>query len=416
MTVRQLVLVQVREGEVEYRATFFYNVLYSGIKSLRVDLPAELAPKVRNLTRSVHEKLLDPAPADLPKGYVAWSFSGDAELFGDGSIELTWKSPSPLETGGAVAVEVPRLIPAGVDRAWGQIVLAKADSIDLQEDPNRQKGLRPIDPQHDLMQGALRGAAARAYEFHEEWQLALTATRYQLEEIKHTSIERAVVRLVVTRAQRIAVQSLYRIRSAEQRLLVRLPEDVKIDVAPRINGKSVTLERGQDREFFVPLAGTTAEEPFLLEIRYLAPGDGRRLEYPEFLQEPAVQKVYLAVYLPEERSLAGHRGPWTEEYSWYLDSWGNWRPQPNLDPRALLAWVTDQRPTPGIDDFATDGRMYLFSTLQPASPETAALRLAYVKQGYLRTAVFGLLLLGGVALLGAAGPRGCWQQAECSFF
>ena len=44
---------------------------------------------------------------------------------------------------------------------------------------------------------AVAGAAA-AFEFQGDWALAAAVTRYQLEEIKRTSIDRAVVRMVVS--------------------------------------------------------------------------------------------------------------------------------------------------------------------------------------------------------------------------
>ena len=43
VTVRQLLVARVEEGVVKYQITFFYNVLYSGVKSLQIDVPAEVA-------------------------------------------------------------------------------------------------------------------------------------------------------------------------------------------------------------------------------------------------------------------------------------------------------------------------------------------------------------------------------------
>jgi len=415
VTVRQFLLAQVKEGEIEYRATFFYSVLYSGVKSLRIDLPAELAPEVQNLSRAtLRHETIQPAPAKLDNGYVAWSFTGESELLGDGKIELTWKrNIGQLAVESSVPVPVPWLKPRLVDQAWGQIVVAKAETIDVQDDPKQQKGLRGIDPQRDLMPGASAPGAARAWEFHdgEDWQLALLATRYRLEEIKHTSIERGLVRLVVTGSEKVIVQALYRLRSAEQRLVIRLPAEAKIDVQPQVNGKSVTLEVGQQGEFYLPLVnvGSDDKEPALLELRYghpMPPG-GRRLEYPHFPQDPAVQKVYLAVYLPEGTALLGHGGPWTEEYDWRLDSWGHWRPLSRPSDTELAAWISEGL-KPGIkqDPFPTHGRMYVFSALRPAAPDESsaddgALAVRRMDQTALRGLVFGAILAAGLVLLAA---------------
>ncbi len=67
VTVRQLLVARVEEGVVKYDFTFFYNVLYSGVKSLRIDVPAEVADGLRVATPGVHEKTIDPPPADLAK-------------------------------------------------------------------------------------------------------------------------------------------------------------------------------------------------------------------------------------------------------------------------------------------------------------------------------------------------------------
>ncbi len=403
VTIRQLLVARVEEGVVQYKATFFYNILYSGVKSLRIDVPEKLAAQVRNQTPAIREKAIDPPPAGVSKGYVAWSFTGQTELLGDGKIELAWQTNIPkLDVGGSVPLEVPRLKPMEVDRAWGQIVLVKAETIDVQDDPNKQEGLRPIDPQHDLMPGADAANAARAFEFHDDWSLLVKATRYQLEEVKHTSIERALLRMVVTRANKVSVQALYRMRSAQQRLAVRLPEGAKIDVQPRIAGKPITLEVGQEREFFIPLVGRSPDESFLLEMRYTAPVDklrSIRAEYPSFGEEAAVQKVYLAVYLPQEYAVLGTDGPWTEEFIWDLDDWGRWHPRPKMSEQELLSWVSGGGGSASPSDvFPTDGRMYLYSALRPLEPEEGALQIRTLKANWLHGLMFAAVVLGGVLL------------------
>ncbi len=402
VTIRQLLVARVDEGVVKYEATFFFNVLYSGIKSLRIDLPAEVASAIHNRTPSVREKPIDPAPEDLVPGDIAWSLTGETELIGDGQVQFVWeKKLEGLDVGGSLDFFLPVLRPRGVDRAWGQVVLAKAETIDLAV-PDEPKGLRPIDPQHDLMPGASVADAARGFEFHDDWSLAVTATRYKLEEIKHTSIERAVVRAVVTRARKVPVQALYRMRSARQRLVVQLPEGATVDMEPRIDGRPTTLEQGDQRQYFIPLVGSSAEEPFVLELRYTVDGDGRVLRLPEFPLEPAVQKVYLCVYLPEERALLARKGPWTEEFRWRLDDKLSWKPVSHQGDGQLVAWAGNR--TDLADSFPTDGRAYVFSTLSPA-PD-AELRLDWIDEELLSAGVLGAVILLGILLVPApAGVR-----------
>ena len=402
VTVQQLLEARIEHGVVNYKATFLYDILYSAVKSLRIDVPAPIAGLVNNETPSLPHKLLAPAPAGLAEGYVAWSFSAETELIGQRKIELAWKQNlEKLDVGATLPLTLPRLQPKDVDLATGKIVLVKTETIDI-NDPETASGLRPIDPQIDLKPFAPMPNAARAFAFDADWTLVLPITRYDLQEVKHTSMERAVVRMVVTRAGRISVQGLYRMRSARQRLEVRLPAEAALDAQQRIDGKPVTLEVGQAGQYFVPLATSSPDESFLLELRYSVSGDGSLLECPEFPQEPAVQKVYLCAYLPEEWALLGKRGPWSEEFGWRLEDYGSWQPVPRQTDGSLVAWVC--QPLSPSESFQTDGRLYVFSALRPAGAPEGVLRLVTWHANWLNFAVIAAVVIGGLVLLPAGRP------------
>ena len=62
-------------------------------------------------------------------------------------ISLQWEEKIPtLDIGKPVEFSLPRLIPRDVDRAWGQIVLAKAETIDIQ----LPQGVMSLSPRQDL--------------------------------------------------------------------------------------------------------------------------------------------------------------------------------------------------------------------------------------------------------------------------
>ncbi len=404
VTARQLLVVRIESGVVHYGATFNYDVRYSGVKSLRIDVPADLADEIRNTTSGVREKVITPRPEDLPEGYVAWGLTGETEFMGAATIRLSWEHKmEELEVGKSVELVIPHLRPAELDRAWGQIVLTKTETMDVHE-TGEPKGVRPIDPQHDLMDGQKVAGAARAFEFHDVWTLTVTVTRYQLEEVKRTSIERAVVQMVATRSDQISVQALYHMRSARQRLAIRLPGGVEFDREPlRINGQGVSLERGEKDNYFVPLVGQNPDEPFLLELRYTVSGKGLRMDLPSFPSEPAVQKVYLCAYLPEELAYLGSLGPWSDELSWRWQPMFDHKPFPLRSHGSLVGWVIEGIKLGGspVDTFQTDGRMYLFSALRPAPPPDGSLRLAAMDEDTLNIIVFALIVACGLALVRA---------------
>lgn len=405
VVVRQFLAAQIEDGAVQYTATFFFQVQYSGVKSLRIDVPKAIAGLIKVPTPEIRYQPIQPLPADVAPEYVAWRISGGKELLGDGQFQFRWTEKIPkLDPGRGIWITVPHLRPREVDLAWGQIVLKKTETIDIAEAGGKLAHLRPIDPQHDLMPGVSAPEAARAYAFYDDYVLAVTAVRYELKDIKQTSIERALLRMVITRADKTAVQALYQIRSAQQRLAIVLPDGAEIDRRPRINGQPVVLEQGEGGQYYVPLAGRGPDDLLLLELPYSMAGSSR-LEYPVFPEDPAVQQVYLAVYVPGERVLLARRGPWTDEFSWQSDGL-SWRPVCHWEANDLLRWVSQGTGQPPSDlFFPTDGRMYLFSTLRPAEPEVGALHLSTMRSEGLHAAVMGVLAIVGLVLV-PAGTRG----------
>ncbi len=393
-------MARIQAGVVKYEATFFHDIRYSSVKTLRIDVPGDVHSEIRNNTPRVREKVIDPPPSDLADGYVAWSLTGETEFIGKITINLSLeKKIEQLEVGKGIELQIPRFRAMNVDRAWGQIVLTKAETIDVRES-GAPLGLRPIDPRHDLMAGANVPEAARAFEFHDDWELTVKATRYKLEAVKRTSIERAVLRMVVTRSGETSVQALYRLRSARQRLAVRLPEKVEFDSVPlRINGRPVALERGDQDNYFLPLVGLDADQPIHVELRYTVTGTSTLLDYPVFPLEPAIQRVYLCVYLPAERVYLGSAGPWTDELFWRRQPTLDLQPFPRRNHRDLINWVNEgiNATIPATDTFQIAGRMYLFSASHPVAD--GSLRLFTMDEDWLNVLVFLSVVLGGVALL-----------------
>ena len=422
VTVQQVVVVSVQSGVVKYDAKLFYEVLYSGVKSLRLDVPTELVSELRNRSTNILKSPIDPQPDDVAEGYTAWELTGDNEFFGKHQVRFTWEEKiADLPLGESVDVEVGRLVPANIDRGSGQIVLAKSETIDVRPKSDAS-GLRPIDPQTDLAQGVKVDNAAMALEFVDDWALRLTATRFELQELKRTSISRAVVRAVALRQNELSVQCLYQMRSVGQRISIQMPAGfdatTSFDDQPiRVNGKRVTPERGGQDLIYVPLTGLNSDEPFLLEMRYTVAGDPDNIELPTFKDEPAVQKVYLCVYLPFERALWHKSGAWTDEavdehtmsIAGLMSSYNPnskasrmfRRRSENVDD--YLRWVREgvKMDSSANQKFEVDGRPYVFSALRPDPAPQGALHLRTINMTFLNVLVFGLMALLGVVLLRA---------------
>lgn len=419
VTVDQVIVVSVQSGVVKYDASLFYEVLYSGVKSLRLDVPTALVADLRNRSPNILKQLADPQPEDVPEGYTTWELTGDNEFFGKHQVRFTWeKKVTDLPLGESTNVAVDRLMPADVDRANGQIVLTKSETIDIQ--PNLDaNGLRPIDPQTDLAQGISVENAAMAFEFVDDWSLNLTATRFELQELKRTSISRAVVRAVALRQNELSVQCLYKIRSVGQRISIQMPAGfdaaTSFDDQPiRVNGQRVTPESGGKDLIYVPLTGLNSDEPFLLEIRYTIPGGPNQIDLPLFVDEPAVQKVYLCVYLPFERALLHKSGDWTDvAVDKHTNSIASLLSSSNSNSIAsrvfqtrnesveqYLNWVQSgvNFNNSASQKFEVDGRPYVFSALRPNPAPAGSLHLRTINLTALNAIVFGVIAILGLML------------------
>ena len=91
-----------------------------------------IADKIRNLTPALRDQRIEPQPADVASGYVAWQLVGEGELLGSVTAKFTWENKQgELPVGQSVAIDLPQIKAVGVDRFWGQIVASKAETIEI---------------------------------------------------------------------------------------------------------------------------------------------------------------------------------------------------------------------------------------------------------------------------------------------
>jgi len=401
VTVNQLLRAEVDSGVVKFNVALYHDINYSGVKSLRIDLPATLTT-VHNNSPSLRKEEITPQPDDVAEGYTAWSFAAETELLGKVEVLLAWEQKiDELGIGKRVDIPIPRLIPRNVDRAVGQIVISKSESIDVQP-TGTPSGLTPIDPQKDVLPAGRSDNAAMAFEFVGDWSLVIQATRYELEASKLTSIERGVVRIVALSAQdndQLSIQAIYRMRSARQRLAIQVPESAVFDAQPlRIDGRAVTPEK-EGTVIFAPLADQEIDKPFVLELRYSVEGSAAQLDLPFFPDDPAVQRVYLCAYLPEHRVLVGSRGPWSDEERSEVV------PLPfrlrGMNDAELIQWVTEGNAaaTSSAQTFPIGKSvLHVYSALRPQPAPDGSLHLSTMSRRGFHAMVIVLVAAIGLPL------------------
>lgn len=415
VTVRQLLVVRVEPRLVKYSATFYYDILHSGVKTLRIDIPKSLEKKINNESETtLRWRSINPQPEKLAADTVAYQLITDGEFLGSHAVQFTWEQPlTTLDYNKPEEIELPHLQPKDVKRAWGQIVITKTENIDVSEsEESKPQNLQGIDPRQDLMPGANVPDAARAFEFHkDDWKLTLKAMQYKLEDVKRTSIELAHVRFEITRTQeQVNVHAAYRLRTARQRILIELPKlSQKLGLYPdsfRINGKDVQPEIGpKPGQYFLPLIGHTPDTNLVLEAQYPMDAGPRLLEQPIFLDDAAMQSIYATVYMPEEWKLVSQRGPWSDEQNWTsryfpIFDWDmpiSLQSNPHRSDDEIRGKIFE-----GLSYLpakAMTGKPYLFSSVRPPVGEDGALRLTTIEQTSLWAIVVVCCIALGAALV-----------------
>jgi hypothetical protein len=408
------VIADVQSGIINHSVTLAYDVRYSGVKELRLDIPTSLIEKIRNDSKLVQKSVITPRPDDLADDYTAWQLISNRELFGEFQIELSWiESLEDLEIGSGTSVSLNPLVPQDVHRSWGQIAIKKAENLDVV--PAEPDGVRPIDPRYDLKLGStetqVEGAAV-AMEFHQAWSVKLDIHRYELESIELSAIELGVIDVQIAKGGKSRVHAVYRVKSAAQRIAVTFPQGSKIPNDPlSINGEVVGIEKGtiadvdetagNQETYLIPLNTITPGEDFVLELKYSIESDGFNVRIPEFTDLHAINQIFMAVHLPSDTVLVDYSGDWDDhlpssfletiqrDLLYYSETEGI------VEIHSLLNNITQAQVDVQLGNQFSNQNTLIFSAINPSS---SPLQLSTVSLSKFHLIMFGFLVV--VTLVG----------------
>jgi hypothetical protein len=371
-----------------------------------VDVPATSESRIRVVGGTLNQQKIEPQPADVAAGFVAWRLVGASELLGQHSVQLTWDVAVPeIAVGATKSFPLATVATKNVERERGQIILRRSELFNVQASADAA-GLRPIDPTTDLFGGRRAEDAVAALEYVGEWKLDVDVSRYELYDLKRSSISRSLVQAVWLRNDSLSVRAMYRVKSVNQRLVILMPPgfdpETGFDSSPvRVDGEPISLERGAGGELILPLGNRDRDRELLLELRYTMPIQDSEIAVPTFPEDCAVQKTELVVYLPNDWAPLNFAGPWSDKEQEAGVPFAERFLFPNRGA-ANLNWIaTNDVPTARLLEFETDGRPFAFSTIHPTAGSAGALRVTKVSSwvlsglGGVLVVVFGLLLLGG---------------------
>lgn len=408
--VDQINTVAIESGLWRYTVDLDYDVRFSPVQELRVDVPQDLASRVRVTSGNLTARAIQPQPNDVAEGLVAWQLSGAKPLLGRGSVQLGWDVNVPeIAVGQRATRSFDTVNVRQVDRARGQILVKRSELFDVQVGEETQ-GLRAIDPSTELFSGRKQDDVAAALEYVGPWKLSLQVSRYELYDLKRSSVPRSLIRAVWLRNQQLSVQAIYRVNSVNQRLTIQMPPGFDpaqgFDSTPvRLDGQSVAIERGQGNSIVIPLGNRDRDQQWLLELRYTMPVSaasmmGGAIPVPTFDDGCAVQKTRMIVYLPHDWAPLNFGGPWSDDAAGEGSPvWTRVTRSQRAEAERLEWIVTPAVPVAALSDFETDGFPFHFSGLAPPAGEAGALQVTLLNVWLYRGLVVGVVLLLGLALL-----------------
>ncbi len=407
--VDQINTVAIESGLWRCAVDLDYDVRFSPVQELRVDVPQDLASRVRVTSGNLTARAIQPQPNDVAEGMVAWQLSGAKPLLGRGSVQLGWDLTVPeIAVGQRATRPFDTVIVRQVDRARGQILVKRSELFDVQVGEETQ-GLRAIDPATELFSGRKQDDVAAALEYVGPWSLSLQVSRYELYDLKRSSVPRSLIRAVWLRNQQLSVQAIYRVNSVNQRLSIQMPPgfdpEQGFDSTPvRLDGQSVAIERGQGNSIVIPLGNRDRDQTWLLELRYTMPVStasmmGGSIPVPTFDDGCAVQKTQMIVYLPHDWAPLNFGGPWSDDAAMDSPVWTRMTRSSQAEAERLQWIVTPVVPVAALSDFETDGFPFHFSSLAPPAGEAGALQVTLVNVWLYRGLVVMVVLILGLALL-----------------
>jgi hypothetical protein len=409
--VDQITSVSVEAGLLRYAVDLDYDVRYSAVGDLRIDVPTALENRIRVEGTLSHQRW-EPQPPDVAADAVAWKLMGASDLLGKQSVQLAWDLPIPeIAVGAKQTFPVQTVVPKNAERARGQILLKRSELFDVQP-ADAAMGLRPVDPTTDLFSGRRIDDAAAALEYVGPWELQLDVSRYELLDLKRSSIPRSLIQAVWLRNNQLSVQAIYRVQSVTQRLAIKMPPgfdpELGFDSTPvRLDGQPISLERGADGDLIIPLGNRQRGQELLLELRYTMPVQDNAIPVPTFPADCAVQKTMLVVYLPYDWAPLQVSGPWSDEKTTRGVGW--WQRITSRDDarsRPDLTWIaTAAVPSNQLAEFETDGRPFTFTTLSPEAGAAGALRIVKLQAWLLKGLGAGVVLILGLLLVRSSWTR-----------
>lgn len=271
-------LVTIADDVMKVEAHVGYQILYAGIRELRIAVPLAIADDVEIEGAGIQEKRLEKPAA--PTGTAAPAAGAEAtfrvllqsEAIGAYDLRATWKKRlGELKAGGSVEARLGALRVLDVFSETGHLAVQKGDDLVIEPDAS---GLEGVDARELPARLRDRGGIFRAYRYLQHpYALAFKVFKYEFAPVLDTIVNFERLDVVLTRERVARCEAFLELQNNRRQFLeVRLPAGADL-LAVYVDGQLVRPALGATKEVaLVSLPrGRIGARPVRMVVRYDAP-------------------------------------------------------------------------------------------------------------------------------------------------
>jgi hypothetical protein len=301
------VLATVADDVLKVETQIGYQVLYAGIRALRIAVPSEIADLIEIEGAGIQEKRREeaaPATGTAAPTEAVFRVLLQTDAIGAYTLRASWKKKlGELTSGGSVDVALAAVRVLDVFNETGHIAVQKGDDLVIEPE---SAGLEPVDARELPPSLRDRGGIFRSYRYlAHPFSLSMKVVKHEFAPVLDTMIDAERVEAVVTR-ERVArcEATLFVQNNRRQFLEARLPDESEL-LAVYVDGQLIRPARGDRKETaLISLPkGRTGANPIRLTVRWDVPlGPKETLGATGRLEVPAPSFPAGAATIPVGRS------------------------------------------------------------------------------------------------------------------
>ncbi|MDM8515183.1 hypothetical protein QUF76_03200 [Desulfobacterales bacterium HSG16] len=375
-----------------------YNILFAPIRTLKIEVPADLGKDARIFGKNIKEKRFNIEKKDSGKKDIGiWEIDLHSPVMDNYSFSIKMeKRFDEIQATQTRELDMPMIRVLDVFYESGHISISK--SPNLQVEPEQLLNLKPVDTK-ELPAAMKRVSSALAFKYlSHPYSIKFRATRHDYEKVLNGVVTHAHFDIVASKEGIAKTESIFRIKhSNRQSVEIKMPENHTRTYAVFISGKKASISKGSDKFTKILMFPKNIKPGKEFTVRMIYESELKkdlgkaglfRVEAAEIKDIP-ILKISWRLYLPRGFSYLHMDGSVHSDRAWFtlFDDINTGIMSSNVYARKSVQTnynkipaQNDEAGLAGLDvELVREGRLYYFSKLD----KDAWLNILYVKRSLL---------------------------------